>query len=76
MRKSAVLAGAATAALVLLGAGGAASTGYQPDWGGHDSHHRNAGRTFVAQLKPLNAGAHTVANETYTIPSTRATAVV
>lgn len=75
MRKSAVLAGAATAALVLLGAGGAsASTDYQADGGGH--HHRDPGRTFAAQLKPLNAGAHTVAQKTYTIPSTQGTAVV
>lgn len=77
MRKTAGFAGAAAAALVLLGAGGAsASSGPQPDWGGNNHHHRDAGRTFVAHLKPLNAGEHTVAEKTYTIPSTQGTAVV
>jgi hypothetical protein len=35
-----------------------------------------AGRTYTANLDPLNAGSHTVGDVTYTIPTTRGTATV
>lgn len=36
----------------------------------------SAGQVYTARLNPLNAGSHTVAGTTYTIPTTRGTATV
>ena len=36
----------------------------------------NLGRTYQANLNPLNAGTHTVGDVTYSIPTTRGTATV
>ena len=36
----------------------------------------NIGKTYTANLSPLNAGSHTVGDVTYTIPTTRGTATV
>ncbi len=36
----------------------------------------SAGQVYTARLDPLNAGSHTVAGTTYTIPTTRGTATV
>ncbi|MDI3193561.1 CHRD domain-containing protein [Pseudarthrobacter sp. AL07] len=69
MRRSAVLCGTVTVGLVLLTAAGA------PAASGPGTK-SVPNKEFVAQLSPLNAGAHTVAGTTYTIPSASGTAVI
>ena len=71
VRKLWAIAGvSATAAVVLAATGAAAAT---PSERGNAGKH---GENFVARLLPLNAGAHTVDGQTFTIPTAGGTAAV